>query len=156
MSENVELDSELNPILDENEQVEIRQKRSLLSRLGCSFLLIIWFAVLLTPCTLIYLASNGEIRFSHSDIPDSYDHPRLSIELVTEVKSRGLRVVNSSVVDNDLNDNLMCVQTNVRFLLWQTNEDNQDVSFCDCYERDNVDSEWIFTGSTPDVCLLDS
>jgi len=153
MSENVQVESELESINNEqNTDLPIKAKRSLLSRIGCTFFLAIWFVILLTPCALLYLASSGEIRISHSDIPDSYDHPRLSIELVTEVESRGLRIVNSSVVDNDLNDDLMCVQTNVRFLLWQTDEDNQDVSFCDCYERAPTESNWTFTQTQPDRC----
>ncbi len=153
MSENVQLESEAELVNDEqNSEVLIKAKRSLFSRLGCYFLLGIWFTILLTPCALLYLASNGEIRISHSDIPDSYEHPQLSIELVSEVDSRGLRIVNSSVVDNVLNDNLMCIQTNVRFLLWQTEEDNQNVSFCDCYERADSDSVWTFIQTTPDHC----
>lgn len=151
MSENVQHESESIYNLD----VPVRPKRSLFSRLGCGIVLVIWFMILLTPCALLYLASNGEIRILHTDIPDAYEHPRLSIELVSEVKSRGLRVINSSVVDNDLDDNLMCVQTNVRFLLWQTNEDNQDTAYCDCYERNESDAGWSFSQSTPDICLID-
>ena len=152
MSENEQLEPETTITLDDVE-VPIRPQRSLLSRLGCGFLLVIWFVILLTPCGLLYLASNGAIRISHTDIPDSYEHPRLSIELITEIKSRGLRIVNSSVVDNNLDDNLMCIQTNVRFLLWQTNEDNQDTSYCDCYERTNSDSGWTFNQTILDSCL---
>jgi len=154
MSENIQLESEPISNLSEEDVEELTPpKRSLLSRLGCGFLLVIWFVILLTPCALLYLASYGEIRIWHSDIPDTYDHPRLSIELVTEVKSRGLRVTNSSVVDHNQDDNLMCVQTHVRFLLWQTNEDSQDTAYCDCYERTGLDSDWVFSQMTPDICI---
>lgn len=153
MSENVQLESVAEPVNEEPiTELPVRPKRSLLSRLGCSVLLVIWFAILLTPCALIYLASNGEIRISHSDIPDSYLHPLLSIELLTEVDSRGLRIVNSSVAENSFDDDLLCVQTDVRFLLWKTDEENQDVTFCDCYERANSDSGWTFTQTLPDGC----
>lgn len=159
MSENIQPkpDSpELSSTIEEQiEEIQPQPKRSLLSRLGCGFLLVIWFVVLMTPCALLYLASNGEIRIGHTDIPDAHEHPRLSIELVTEVDSRGLRIVNSSVVDNMPDDNALCVQTNVRFLLWRTSENNQDTLYCDCYERDTADAEWIFNQTMPEMCPTD-
>lgn len=159
MSENVQLEPDspdLNATVEEQiTEIPLQPKRSLLSRLGCGFLLVIWFVVLLTPCALLYLASNGEIRIWHTDIPDPYEHPRLSIELVTEVDSRGLRVLNSSVVDAISDDDALCVQTNVRFLLWQTDEDNQDVSFCDCYVRANADADWTLNQTLIDSCPTD-
>jgi hypothetical protein len=156
MSENIQPkpdSSELSSTIEEQiAEIPSQPKRSFLSRLGCGFLLVIWFVVLMTPCALLYIASNGEIRIGHTDIPDAHEHPRLSIEVVTEVDSRGFRIVNSSVVDNMPDDNALCVQTNVRFLLWRTSEDSQDTSYCDCYERDTADSAWTFDQTKPDIC----
>ena len=36
-------------------------KKSLPRRLGCWLLIVLWFALLMTPCGLFYLAANGEI-----------------------------------------------------------------------------------------------
>ena len=159
MSENVSLEPEefsQEEVDGEIIEVETPQKRGLLSRIGCGVLLIIWFTLLLTPCVFFYLASNGEIRIWHSDIPEPHTHPRFLIELITEVDYRGLRFVNTSVVDPVLDDNALCVQTNVSYFLWETAEDNQDTSYCDCYARETDDSEWIWNQTVPEVCQDES
>ena len=131
-----------------------QSKPNVLKRAGCGILLIIWFTVLLTPCLLLYLASNGEIRIWHADIPEPHAHPRLLIELISEVDYRGLRIVNSTITNNILdNDNHTCVSTHVRYLLWESAEEDQDVSYCDCYKRENSESIWALTSTTADSCL---
>ena len=160
MSDNLQLEStppEQSSVIEESiTEIPPQPKPSPLVRLGCGALLVIWFTILLMPFALFYLATTGEIRIEHNDIPDPYEHPRLSIELVTEADSRGLRIVNSAIVDNAPDDDALCIQTNVRFLLWQTNEENQDVSYCDCYVRSNADAEWTFDQTTPDACPVGS
>lgn len=123
-----------------------------IKRLGCGLLLVIWFMLLLTPCTLFYLATNGEIRVWHSDIPEPHSHPRLLVELVSEIDYRGLRLERSSSVDNDLSDNATCVQTSVSYLLWESIEDDLDTTYCDCYVREDDVSEWVLTSTVLNMC----
>ena len=59
-------------------------RRSPLRRLGCWVLIAAWFALLLTPCGLFYLAANGEIRLEHNQVPNPHAHPRLLISLISE------------------------------------------------------------------------
>lgn len=156
MSETSSSKPETNDSSHDIQVVNQSKKRSRFSRFGCGLLLVVWFTLLLTPCALFYLAANGEIRIWHSDIPEPHSHPRLLIELITEVDYRGLRLVNSSVVDTDLNDNSTCVQTNVSYLLWETVEDNQDVSFCDCYIRDDSNTNWMLSETISESCVTTS
>lgn len=141
--------------LDESRELISEQpKPNVLKRASCGILLIIWFTALLTPCLLIYLASNGEIRIWHTDIPEPHAHPRLLIELITEVDYRGLRIVNSTITEvRSDDDSLTCIDTNVRYLLWESAEDDQDVAYCDCYQRENSESIWTLTSTSLNSCL---
>ena len=124
----------------------VARKRSLPRRLGCWLLLVIWFAFLLTPCGLFYLAANGEIRLEHSQVPQAHAHPRLLLSLISENENRGLRIEYSTIAAGD-SELSLCVETAVTFLLWESSGGNQDVQFCDCYQREDVDSAWRL-GST--------
>jgi len=152
MPENTTPDTEDIEYIHKDENTVAPPKQNVIKRFGCGLLVILWFTVLLLPCALFYLAANGEIRIWQNDVPEPYSHPRLLIELVSEVDYRGLRFVNSSIVDTDLDDNALCVQTNVSYFLWETVEDNQDVAFCDCYVREDIDSIWTLTETIPDIC----
>lgn len=121
-------------------------------RLGCVLALLIWFVLLLTPCSLFYLAANGEIRLEHRDIPQPHAHPLLLVSLVSESEDRGLRIENSWIADSQTDEGMLCVETAVRFLLWQYSGGNQNVSFCDCYRRQDADASWEFVRNTGGVC----
>ncbi len=126
-------------------------KKSLPRRLGCWLLIVIWFLFLLTPCGLFYLAANGEIRLDHSEIPDAHAHPRLLVSLISESESRGLRIERSTLkIAQD--DTQLCVETAVTFLLWESSGGNQDVHFCDCYLRADVDSAWRLESTFGAAC----
>ncbi len=104
-------------------------------RVGCGLLLPLWFMLLMTPCALLYLAVNGEIRIWQEDVPDPYAQPRLLISLISELDDRGLRIETSSIIHSDADNLSTCVETKVRFLLWESQGGNQDVTYCECYER---------------------
>ena len=127
-------------------------KSHLITRFACGILLIIWFMLLLTPCAFIYLASNGEIRIWHADIPEPEVHPLLLIQLVSEINSRGFHVETSTIVDSVPGDNLLCVQTTDKFLLWQSKEKNLDAVYCECYARESVDEGWSRTDMLSAEC----
>ncbi len=126
--------------------------RSRISRIGCWFLIAIWFLILLTPCALFALATQGEIRISHGDIPDRVAHPRLLIDLISEPDFRGLRLVNSTI--SNASDRSICIQTNVRYLLWHGDATGQDAVFCDCYAREQTESTWALTETSIGECTV--
>lgn len=124
---------------------------STLGRVGCGVGLVLWFALLLTPCALFYMAMYGQITIHHANIPEPEAHPLVQVQLVMEPDNRGLRVTTSQSQSASEHD--MCVQTDVRYLLWQSESDeSQNVSFCDCYIRDDEDADWAFTEQTGGSC----
>lgn len=127
-------------------------RRRVARRLGCGLGLLFWFALLLTPCSLFYLAANGEIRLEHRDIPQPHAHPLLLVSLVSETEDRGLRIENSWMAYTQGEEGLLCVETAVRFLLWQYSGGNQNVSFCDCYRRQDTDASWEYVRTYGGVC----
>ena len=127
-------------------------RRGTARRLGCGLALFFWFTLLLTPCALFYLAANGEIRLEHRDIPQPHAHPFLLVSLVSEAENRGLRLETSWIADADPFEGMVCVETAVRFLLWQYSGGNQNVSFCDCYRRQDVETNWELVRTYGDAC----
>ncbi len=131
--------------------IDAIRKKSLPRRLGCWLLVAIWFAILLTPCGLFYLAANGEIRLEHGQIPDPHAHPRLLISLISESDDRGLRIERSTMQAGG-GEPAICVETSVTFLLWQSSGGSQNVSYCDCYLRPSEDSAWEMISTYGAAC----
>ena len=70
------------------------------------------------------------------------------LSLISEVEARGLRVTTTLVSSPD--DLSLCVQTNVRFVLWEG--DGEPASFCDCYTREDNNSDWQFESYIDTAC----
>lgn len=123
--------------------------RSPLRRLGCGVLLVVWFAVLLLPLAMFVLAIQGDITIWHgAGIPDREEHPRFQVRLVMEMDFRGLGLTTTSI-ERDGEDAL-CIQSNVRFLLWEGEGD--PATFCDCYTRSSSNTEWSLEATTVGHC----
>jgi len=121
--------------------VKVR-KRSLLRRIGCFGLILVWLVIMLIPFGIFILAIEGDITISHSgDVPDKHQHPRLQVQLITEIDFRGLGITTSSV--NQIDGKNLCIETNVRYLLWQG--EGEPATYCDCYSRELTASTWSFT-----------
>ena len=127
------------------------KKRGPLRRLACGLLLSLWFLLLLTPCALFYLATHGEIRLFHADIPQPHSQPRLLISLINDVENRGLQIVRS-IPFRESDNMAVCVETVVNYLLWASSEGNQDVVYCDCYERADTAASWSLKETRLSAC----
>lgn len=136
----------------QDEASQPRPRRGMARRLGCGLALLFWFTALLTPCALFYLATNGEIRLEHRTMPQPHAHPLLLLSLVSEAEDRGLRIETSWIAGSQSDENMLCVETAVRFLLWEYSGGNQNVSFCDCYRRRGAEANWEFFTTYGDVC----
>jgi len=136
----------------QTEAIPPQPRRSTARRLGCGLALLFWFTALLTPCALFYLASHGEIRLNHRDIPQSHAHPLLLVSLVSEAEDRGLRIETSWKANSLSDETMLCVQTSVRFLLWEYSGGNQNVRYCDCYARQDADAIWEYVKTYGDAC----
>ena len=117
-------------------------RRSPLRRPGCVIALILWFTLLLSPCIFIYLAANEEISIQTGDAPEQ----RLRIWLVQAAGQSGLGISNGTVYQQD--DNNLCVQTDVNFLLWRG--EGQSSQYCECYTHSQ--SGWDTTEVNQGTC----
>jgi len=119
-------------------------RRSPLRRLGCIIALIFWFALLLVPCLLLVMATQGQIAVSQGSLPGQ----QIRVWLIMEADERGFGVSSTSAQQTD--PNTACLQTNTRFLLWVGDADS--LSYCDCYARDETASTWQTTSTELGVC----
>ncbi len=120
------------------------KRRSLLGRLGCGVLLVVWFFVLLTPCFFLTLAFQQEIRVATGGAPGQ----ELRIWLIMEVETRGIGVSNGTV--RSASDDSLCVETHINYLLWAGQEDSS--LYCECYQRSSADESWSLTTTVTAVC----
>lgn len=115
---------------------------------GCLFGLVVWFILMLLPLFFFILAVEGDITLHHrGDIPDKHEHPLFQISLIMTVDYRGFGITNSTLHHSGEDD--ICIETNVRYILWQGNGD--PATFCDCYTRAENDT-WSLTGTTLTGC----
>jgi hypothetical protein len=120
-------------------------RRSPLRRAGCILGLVLWFLLLLTPCGLFYLATQGEIILTLNETP-----PQLvRVWLVMEAKERGIGLSRPTVIIGEA-ANEVCVQTDVSFWLWQGQGDRQNSTYCDCYVQDG--EVWTLARTGEGVC----
>lgn len=115
-----------------------------LRRLGCGIALVLWFALLLVPCLLIVMATQGEITISQGSLPGQ----QIRVWLIMEATERGFGISSTSTQQTD--PNIACVQTNTRFVLWAGQAD--PLSYCDCYARADAESPWSSVSTTQGVC----
>lgn len=138
----------------DGQQEGVRKRTSRLRTVGCGLLAPLWFMLLLMPCALFYLAVNGEIRIWQDSVPEPYSQPRLLISLISEMEDRGLRIETSSVFNPDADNLSICVETKVRFVLWESRGGNQDVTYCECYGRADEASAWAWERTYGSGCTM--
>lgn len=119
-------------------------RRSPLRRTGCIIALIVWFAILLTPCFFIVLAVQQEISITTGSAPGQ----QVRLWLVSDADQRGLALSTASV--RQAAENAICVQTDVRFLLWAG--EAEPINYCECYERASSEDSWSATTMTTGIC----
>ena len=145
------MSEESQPINIEQSAPVTVKRRGPLRRLGCGLALALWFLFLLTPCALFYLATNGEIRLDHADMPQPHSQPRLLISLINDVDNRGLQILRSTKT-GAVGDTSVCVETAVAYLLWASSKSNQDVIYCDCYSRADAAAAWTLEETRLSPC----
>lgn len=117
------------------------QYRHPLRRPGCILALVIWLMVMLTPCLMLYLAVRGEISLTTGSAPDQ----RTRIWLIQEARQSGIGFSNASV---SRNEDLVCVQTDVRFLLWRG--EAVPTQYCECYS--GTEENWVLSSLEQTAC----
>lgn len=125
------------------------RRRGPLARLGCGLALVLWFLLILSPCMLFLLASRGELTLDLGGAPGQ----TARVWLVMEADERGIGWSIPSV-QTRADDLVLCVQTDVRYLLWQGQA--EPVSYCECYQRTNSGADWTFADTLTGVCPADA
>ncbi|MBK8025947.1 MAG: hypothetical protein IPK19_32330 [Chloroflexi bacterium] len=120
------------------------KRRSPLRRMGCILVLIVWFAVLLTPCLLLTLAIQGELRVATGGAPGQ----ELRAWVIMEADTRGVGVSNGVVRSSDAQT--VCVETTITYVLWAGQEDGH--TYCECYQRASDDAPWSMSETTEGTC----
>ncbi|MBC8099657.1 MAG: hypothetical protein H7Y11_09455 [Armatimonadetes bacterium] len=127
------------------------RKRGVVGRVGCVGALLLWLIVILFPAFLLVLAVQGEVTVWHgSDVPEPGLHPLLQVNLLMEIQTRGVSITTSTPSTQP--GDLTCMQTEVRFVLWQGTGDN--VGYCDCYTRANAQAPWQFVRMGQGACAV--
>jgi hypothetical protein len=122
----------------------VLRRRSPLRRAGCIVALVIWFALLLLPCFLIVLAVQQEIIITTGSVPGQ----QTRLWLISEAEERGLAISTASIRQSD--ENAVCVETDVHFMLWAGKAD--PTSYCDCYQRANASVPWSQASTASGAC----
>ncbi len=123
----------------------VGRRRSPLRRIGCAAGLILWALVMITPCGLFLLITQQQIVIPLGTAPDQV----LRIWLVSEPRERGLGVSWASLHAGQ-SDQSVCVQTNIRFLLWAGQ--GEGTTYCDCFQRMSDDDPWASYSSQTGSC----
>jgi hypothetical protein len=112
--------------------IYVGQRRAFVRRIGCGFAVILWAVFMLIPGFLLLLAVQNEVIIWHgSSVPEPEAHPLLQVKLLMEIQTRGVSITTSQPQTSA--NNQTCMQTHVRYVLWQGQGEN--VSYCDCYTR---------------------
>lgn len=138
------------PLPDEEITV-VKEKmttKGCLWRMGC---VVIWLPLILLPVLLFSLAFNGDVSLWHgAGFPESSQHPFLQARLLMEIDTRGVNITRSYIASSSPDDLSACVETEVRFLLWQGKGEPAD--YCDCYARETTDAAWTFQSQSASTC----
>lgn len=97
--------------------------RRWLLRLSYLLLFLLWLAVMSVPAVAFVLATQDEIRLGEA--PARY----VRIFLISERDAQGIGIEHARWVE----DPPGCVQTNVRFLMWEG--ESQAIVHCQCYNE---------------------
>lgn len=124
-----------------------------LGRLGCGVVIGLWFVVLTIPIAMIWLAIGNTITIPQSNVPEPELHPRLQVQLIMEIENRGLKLTSASVMASD--ETRLCVENNINYLLWQSDESASPATYCQCYQRDDSEDEWNFIQQIEASCDLE-
>lgn len=139
------------PVIEKNEPtiIYVGRRKAYAKRAGCGAAVLLWIVVLLIPAFLFLLAVQGEVALWHGgDVPEGGSHPLLQVKLLMEIETRGLNITSSNVVKPE--EGLTCMQTHVRYVLWQGEGSN--VSYCDCYTRESDEAAWELVTTNEGSC----
>jgi hypothetical protein len=113
-------------------------------RVGCAIAVLVWAILMLIPFFLFLLALRGEITIDTGSAPEQ----RLRVWLIMDATQRGIGISTASASERADGD--VCVQTEVRFILWQGRPEASR-EYCECHQRTEA-GQWVATGLFEGAC----
>ncbi|GAB5489947.1 MAG: hypothetical protein Phog2KO_01620 [Phototrophicaceae bacterium] len=142
--------SEMDAYYEQTRKPLFNTPTSAVGRAIFAVLLVLWFTLLTLPCAMIWLAFGNTITIPRGNIPESELHPRLEVQLIMEIDNRGLKFTTTDVSQsNDLN---LCIENNIGYFLWENDTSAEPASYCQCYQREDAESEWEFIEQFETAC----
>jgi hypothetical protein len=125
--------------------VPAARKKMPKSRIAARIVLVaVWFVILLIPAFFILMVVNGEFSLTLGDAPEQ----KLRIWLVSEIRERGFGISTGSVASRD--EQNVCVQTDLRYVLWQGSQESS--VYCECFARPDRSTEWSYVSGGEGTC----
>ncbi len=106
----------------------------------------LWLLILLIPGFFIWMVINGEFTLSLGSTPEQ----KLRVWLVSEIRERGFGISTGSVASQTETD--VCVQTDLRYLLWQGSQ--APSTYCECFTRTTAEDTWSYNGGWEGMCSV--
>lgn len=116
-----------------------------LRQVGCVLGALLWFLLLLLPCSAVVLIVQRDVAIPLGALPGQ----SARIWLVDEARTRGVAISLPNVQNVD--EDLTCLQTDSQFLLWMGQ--GEPVSYCECFRM--VEEVWQLQGTQAGVCNPD-
>lgn len=104
--------------------------------LGCLISIFLGLAAVALLFGLARLLSDDEIRLGGGELTPN------RVWLIRERERQGLAFSTGRVVEGSLRADRVCVETDVRFLLWTSEAPFEPIRYCDCYLKD--DQTWRY------------
>jgi hypothetical protein len=145
-----EQSSEINVEKQESSKTLFRSPSTIFRRIAAGLMIVLWFAILLIPVGMFWLGTGGSISIPHRSVPEPEQHPLFQINLIMDIRNRGLQFTRTSIVNID--EQNLCVQGNVDYLLWESDDTATSATYSQFYERADSEADWVFTTQTIGAC----
>ena len=106
---------------------------------------LLWVVILMIPLSVMVLAMRGEFRFN---LPGNAPNREMRIWMVMEKDNRGIAYSRPFVASRG--DDVLAVQTDVRYLLWEG--EGEAISYCQTYTREDANASWSMAESLEGAC----
>jgi hypothetical protein len=120
------------------------RRPGVLRRIGFWIVVVFWFALIMLPCGLFTLATQGQIVVRTGELTEQ----EVRVWLIMEAQTRGLGV--SSGVVSRQTETQLCIETTANYLLWAGRE--RANVYCNCYVRASADQPWRSDSALMEAC----
>mgnify|MGYP006979900197 CR=1 FL=1 len=142
--------SEMDEYYERTRKPLFKMPTSRAGRFGCGVLIMVWFLILLLPCAMVWLATGNTLSIPRNNVPEPELHPALEIQLIMEIDNRGFKITGTNI--NRIDDLNLCIENNINYLLWESDTTASPATYCQCYQRQDNQSEWEFLQQLESAC----